>query len=472
MFQLPKEKAWLGKTDLFDEHVLQKQIYLDESNFKILLGGRRSGKSVLMLEECLRVAMNVPFAICWIVCPDYQTAKDVYLTNMLLRLEAMGVPYEYKNRDNKIKILKNKTGKVAKIEFKSAENERSVKGRELDFLGFDEFAMIDPAIWVGILPSVLTKEKVKIIVASSFRRGGVGNSRLKELVKIGDAKSSKYQKGWKSWTFPSTVSPYVNKETLELLKVGLTLSEYNQEVNCEFDEVGGSIYCLFDTSKHLKKDLQFDRNLPLNLSFDFNVRLMTTSISQIVEGKKESYIHNGKEIKEQERVLNVLDCINTKGAVVTIQRQCDLIKEYLNKLNWENDIYIYGDATGQSHHGSAVDGNSYWETVKFNFPEAYYFIPTVNPPVLSRFNAVNRLFQNANKEVGIFINDIETCKPLITDFEEIQQNKAGSDQDKSNPELTHNADNIGYLIANEFSVKKNSFDVYYLDFNKYFNRYR
>lgn len=457
MFQLDKEKAWLGKKDLFEEHALQKEIYTDESNYKILLGGRRSGKSVLMLEECLRVAMNVAFAICWIVCPDYQTAKDVYLTNMLLRLEAMGVPYEYKNRDNKIKILKNKTGKVAKIEFKSAENERSVKGRELDFLGFDEFAMIDPAIWVGILPSVLTKEKVKIVVASSYRRGGVGNNRLKELVKLGDVNNPKRKKGWKSWTFASTVSPYVNNQTLEDLKGALTLNEYNQEVNCQFDETGGSVYCLFDNKIHIKK-LELNRNLPLNLSFDFNVRLMTTSVSQIVDGNPQPYTLNHKEIKEQERVLKVLDCINTKGAVVTIQRQCDLIKKYINELDWKNDIYIYGDATGRSHHGDAVDGNSYWETVKYNFPEAYYFIPTVNPPVLSRFNAVNRLFQNANKEVGIFVNDNESCKPLINDFEEIQQNKAGSDQDKSNAELTHNADNIGYLIHKEFPVQKRSLD--------------
>jgi hypothetical protein len=74
-----------------------------------------------------------------------------------------------------------------------------------------------------------------------------------------------------------------------------------------------------------------------------------------------------------------------------------------------------------------------------------------NPLVINRINAVNAKLKNAKGERYLFIN--RNCKHLIRDFEQVTYKEKSRDIDKSDLNLTHISDALGYYIEYEFGLK-------------------
>ena len=75
-----------------------------------------------------------------------------------------------------------------------------------------------------------------------------------------------------------------------------------------------------------------------------------------------------------------------------------------------------------------------------------------------RVNAVNGLLCNTQKDRRLLLDP--RCKRLIRDFEQVVWKADAHDNllpqlDKSNPELTHVSDALGYLVECEFGLRLN-----------------
>jgi len=78
-------------------------------------------------------------------------------------------------------------------------------------------------------------------------------------------------------------------------------------------------------------------------------------------------------------------------------------------------------------------------------------IKTANPRVQDRINTFNSLLRNGNGDVNIAI--CSRNQELITDLEQMSYNDKG-EVDKSNQDLTHSVDSVGYYIEHEHRLIK------------------
>lgn len=204
----------------------------------------------------------------------------------------------------------------------------------------------------------------------------------------------------------------------------------------------GRIYYAFDRDVNAKP-VTVDSSLPLLLSFDFNVNPMTTSIAQIVPGNP---LNN-----EQEKVLNVLEAINTPDA--NTRKQCEILLSRLS--SWSGEIVIYGDGSNQRRTETADVNDTNWTIVEEYFPKSdriSYKVPKQNPNIKERTNWVNSKIKNFAGEIGLYVNK-KYAEPMIIDLERVIWAKDGKTKDKDNKLLNHNSDNLDYIIAQEFPMK-------------------
>lgn len=221
---------------------------------------------------------------------------------------------------------------------------------------------------------------------------------------------------------------------IESAKRQLDERTFRQEYEASFETAQGRVYYNFIRSKHVVA-LNYVQSLPLRMSFDFNFSEspMTTSLSQILN----------------ETTINVLDCVNTKA---DLHSHCKDLKSRLNGIKFNGTIFIYGDAS-KVH---SIESNlTNWQIVKQYFPESdkvIYKVPRSNPSVIDRVNSVCTKLRNAAKEISLFVNS-HGCNELVKDFEQVVWQDNKRDIDKSDRMRTHNVDNIGYMVWQEFPLR-------------------
>lgn len=221
---------------------------------------------------------------------------------------------------------------------------------------------------------------------------------------------------------------------IESAKRQLDERTFKQEYEASFETAQGRVYYNFIRTKHVMP-LSYVQSLPLRMSFDFNFSEspMTTSLSQIVN----------------DRTINILECVNTKA---DLHSHCAELKSKLNSIKFNGTIFIYGDA---SKVHSIESNMTNWEIVKEHFPESdkiIYKVPRSNPSVVDRINSVCAKLMNTMKEVNLFVNS-RGCNELIKDLEQVVWQENKRDIDKSDKMRTHNADNVGYMVWQEFPLR-------------------
>src|ERR1700683_5868456 len=113
----------------------QWTVFLCRRRFRVLVAGRRFGKTYLALVELCRAAF-VPGNLSWYVGPSYKMAKSI----VWKPLKEMTRPYwaaKPNETDLRIELVRGGT-----ICLRGADNYDSLRGDGLDFLVLDEYASI------------------------------------------------------------------------------------------------------------------------------------------------------------------------------------------------------------------------------------------------------------------------------------------------------------------------------------------
>jgi len=197
----------------------------------------------------------------------------------------------------------------------------------------------------------------------------------------------------------------------------------------------------FDRSVHVTKDVREEPSLGLDLSCDFNVDPMCWVIGQ----------HNANEAWE-------IDEIVLPGGATT-QAAC---QEFLRRYpgSWTRELRIFGDASGNAR-GTKSPESDYsiirkqigekWAQIRFD-------VPTKNPPVMSRLNAVNAMLRSGSGKVRYYLHP--RCAKLATDLARVALRPGTRDIDKSNKSLTHASDAAGYRLVMLFPVQSEGGPLY------------
>jgi len=404
----------------------QWDVFNSEARFRILVAGRRFGKTYLAQVELCRAAWDKG-RLAWYVAPTYRQAKRIAWKPLkeMTRPYWASLPNE---TDLRIELTSGGT-----ICLRGADNYDSLRGDGLDFLILDEYAQIAREAWPEVLRPALADRQGKALFIGTPH----GYDHFYDL-----CQAAKQMPDWATFQFTTEQGGNVPKTELESATHELDERTYRQEFQASFENVSaGLVYYAFDRERNVTP-LRYDPKLPLFWSLDFNINPMCSVIGQT----------DGNRVYILDEL--VLPDSNTWQA-------CEAFAERLGSIVGHSPfglpIRIYGDATGSGRQTAA--SRTDWEMVREfirRIPHQFEFrVRSTNPLVKDRANCVNAMLKNQAGERRLRIDP--KCKHLIADFERVhwKSDASGnlrSEIDKSDPDRSHVSDALGYMIAEDFGM--------------------
>ena len=224
-------------------HPAQQLVALSNKRFRILVAGRRFGKTLLGTSLCIAKAMQGGNA--WWVAPTYAMALEGWKT-----IRDLAGQYGFEIKESEKTITTENGGFVT---VRTADNPDRLRGAGLDLIVLDECAFIKEQTWKEVLRPTLTERKGGALFISTLK--GIQNwfKRLYDEAETAD--------DWERWTFTTYDNPFVDKAELEIAKREIGSFLFSQEYEAQFvEQTGGLIKS--EWFKYYKKETltEFDEN--------------------------------------------------------------------------------------------------------------------------------------------------------------------------------------------------------------------
>jgi len=381
----------------------RKDILSDPNRFKVLVCGRRWGKTVLSLMYLLKDQFEVGERR-WFITPTYRQGKMIVFP--ILRQMFQGFTGAKLNESEMRVIFDN----GAELAVKGADNEHNLRGVELTKCVMDEMAYIKPHVWEEIVYPMLATTQGSVL----FIGTPSGYDIMYDLYSKGQS-----EPGWKSWQFKTIDGGFVPAEEIARAKRTMDPTLFRQEFEASFESTGNRAVWNFDRQLHCKEAEKLSTYKWWGC--DFNVDYMSAVLcTQYTDGT----IHYYNEVR--------LKNSNTEE----MARKMKAI---------EPNVECYPDPAGSAR--STTSRKSDHQILRdFGF---VIRAKKSHPSHVDRLNALNRKLLDADGNVTMTIDP--KCKFLIKDLEQVQRDKKGG-IDKSNMELTHALDACSYAISYKFPV--------------------
>ena len=389
----------------------QKKVISDQSRFRVLVTGRRFGKTFLAINELAKFASK-PNQRVWYVAPTYRQAKAICWNVLKEKMIYHKWVKNINHSDLTITLKNNST-----ITLRGSDNEQSLRGVGLNFLCIDEFADVNKEAWFEVLRPTLSDTKGHALFCGSPR--GFGNWSY-ELFKQGET-----NKDWASFKYTTLEGGQVDDNEIEQARQDLDIRTFQQEYEATFVNYSGMIYYNFNRQKNIVDKYDKDAGV-LHIGLDFNVDPMSAVICLIVN-----------------EIIIVVDEIQIYSS--NTQEMCEEIKtRYQNKK-----IVVYPDPSARQRKTSA-GGFTDLSILK----NAGFDVKCKNtaPLIRDRINAVNAKLKNVNGKNSLFI--VKSCKNVIKSIER-QIYKEGTHVPDKDSGYDHMNDALGYLIEFNFPLKRN-----------------
>jgi len=412
------------------EHILglrthQLEVFNSPARFRVLVAGRRFGKTHLALTEMLHFS-QVKGRDIWYVGPSYRQAKRIAWA----RLKKLTRPYWSKLPSETDLTIHLTFG--SSISIRGADRPDSLRGDGLDLVVLDEFASMRPEAWAEVLFPSLTDRNGRALFISTPK----GRNHFFEHFEY-----AKTDSDWAVFQFTTAQGGMVDDEELRRAARQLDPESYSQEFEAEFTGAGRNrVYYAFDPAIHVQP-VSFEIYHPLVWSIDFNVNPMCMLLMQ--------RIYDSVYIFDE---IVIQPAANTEAACnAFLERTWPFISNNIRPVSVE----IYGDASGHQRRtsGSATDWTIIREFFARTVPHFNHSIHSnsANPAVRDRVNCVNARLRNALGEAHLFIDP--RCRELIRDLEQVSWAHGASEIDKRDPARTHASDALGYYISQVFPLR-------------------
>lgn len=406
---------------VFDIKLHEKQAipFHDKSRFKVLVCGRRFGKTVTQKAEIIKEAFGKPNSVIWFVAPTYKQAKRIMWADLKETIPTSFI--KYKSEVELQIILKNGSN----ICLFGADKPDSLRGSGVNLLCMDEYQDFKPEIFERVLYPTLTDRRGRVVVSGTPKSYNL----LYDLwIRGHDPKWKKM--GWKSWQFLTRDNPFIPEEEIMAAKENLDPKSFRQEFEASFETMTGKVYYAFDRKLHASEYRPFNPALPIWIGQDFNIDPMSTVIIQPQP--------NGE--------IWVVDELFLKNT--STHELAEALEDKFYKPELKSKIEIYPDPAGAAR--GHTRGESDLDILRQQgFRKIFY--KRKHPLVADRINAVNRMFMTASGDTSLYISN--HCTNLIKSLEQtIYKENTREVNKKLGTE--HMADALGYPIEFRFPVVK------------------
>jgi hypothetical protein len=390
----------------------QSKVWRGQSRFKVLVCGRRFGKTYLALTWLIHNAMR-DGGLHYYVAPTYVAAKSIAWR---LLKELVSDKVEYKNEAELLVEFPN--GGV--VQLKGAEKRDGLRGVSLSSACLDEFAFMVPEVWGEVIRPATSDRQAPVLFITS----PAGWNWAKDLY---DYASAGKDANWQAWQFTTADGGNVLPEEIESAKRELPERTFRQEYLASFETLANRVYSYFDRNANVSEyGPDPGSHAELYAGIDFNV----DPISAVIGVKVADQLHIIDEI--------IIPNSNTTELAEEIKRR------YPN-----HKIRAYPDPSGKARKTSAIGGQT-----DFTILEQAGFrviAPKKAPAVADRINEVQAMLCNTNGDRRLFVHP--RCSELIKGLDGMTYKRGTSEPDKSLG-LDHVADALGYLVHSEFPIRR------------------
>lgn len=388
----------------------QQQIADCEKRWRVVVAGRRFGKTHLAIREICKEA-RIPNREVWYVAPSYRQAKNIVWRKLKKRLQELRWVSKINESELSL-VLKNESI----ISLKGAENFDSLRGSGLDLIVLDEFADIHPEAWYEVLRPTLSDKMGSALFIGTPK----GLNWAYELWQM----EQEDPENWKSFQFTTIQGGQVPEWEIAQARRDLDERTYRQEYEATFETFSGRIYYGFERRENVK---MWEEPIPqvLYMGMDFNI----DPISVVIAARIGDDLHVIDEIR--------IYGSNTNEAVEEIKFRYPKSK-----------IWIYPDPAGRQRKTSA--GGQTDLTILQN---AGFVVkaPHSHTLVRDRINAVNSRLCSSDGQRHLFVDP--RCKHTIEGLER-HIYKEGSNQPEKDSGYDHMMDALGYMVDYLFPIRR------------------
>lgn len=240
-----KKKNYLKQLKL---HEAQWEVHKSPARFKVLVAGRRTGKSRLMLTEvinkCINFKENFDLAsppVVLLGMPSLKQARSVHWQSIINILSEHPLVKKIYRSDFRIQFKGLRPDLL--LRGCNDANGDSLRGLKLYFAGLDEFQDIKPQVWEEVIyPALSDTPNSQALLIGTPK---MSNTYFKSLFDLAPERGD-----WDSFHFTTYDNKYFPRERLEEAKSLLPPKIFEQEYMASWVSFGGQIFNELKT-KHL-----------------------------------------------------------------------------------------------------------------------------------------------------------------------------------------------------------------------------
>jgi len=388
----------------------QKTITEDPARFRVVIAGRRFGKTHLAIRELCYHARE-PGKEVWYIAPTYKMARQIVwkkLKNKLLDLN-----WVVKTNETELTIqLVN--GSV--IALKGSDNYDSLRGVGLDFICCDEFADIDPDAWYETLRPTLSDRQGRALFIGTPK--GTSNWSY-ELYQTGLNTPE-----WRSFQYTTIQGGNVKPEEIEAARRDLDHRTFRQEYEATFESYQGRIAWAFNRELNVCAAPQALDTRTLLVGCDFNVSPICAVI-----------------------MLRDGDLLYAIDEIQMYSSNTHELAEELKARYSASKIFCYPDPAGSQRKtsGGGLTDHTILQNAGFIVKA-----PRAHTPVKDRINATNSRFCNSVGIRQLFISP--KCKYTIESLEKFCYKEGTQTPDKG--QWDHMFDALSYAVDYLFPIRR------------------
>ena len=392
----------------------QGEVFNCDKRFRVLVAGRRFGKSYLSCIELLRGAINRPGEVYFYCAPTYRMAKDIAWKELKRLVPKVWV--QSKNEtDLRLELINGST-----IELKGTENAMALRGRSLAGVVLDEAAFMDRDVWAEVIrPALADKQGWALFISTP---DGTASWFYDMWCFCGEQEWD----DWKRWSFTTIEGGNVAPEEVEAAREQLDARTFRQEFEASFENLTGLVAVSF-SDDNIDKEVQDLHMLPLLLGLDFNVDPMA-----------------GICAVKHNNCLYVFDEIMLTGGATT----WDFAEEVTRRYGVDRRVIACPDPTGNARKTSGVGSTDHNILRRSGFT---VMSPKSPWKIRDKITAVNTALYDANGDRRTLIHP--RCKELIKSLRTLTY-APNTGLPNKNLGVDHAFDAFGYLCLQQFNLAK------------------
>ena len=388
----------------------QHEVAHDAHRFRVVIAGRRWGKTYLSTRELARAA-RIPDRRCYYVAPTYRMAKQIVWDPLKYRLMDLNWVERVNESDLSILLING-----SKISLRGADNPDSLRGVGLDFVVLDEFAWITEKAWTEVLrPTLSDRQGSAMFISTPVGKSNWAYDMYRMPTQDAD--------NWASWQFTSLSGGRIPESEIAAARKDLDERTFRQEYEASFEESGSRIYYGF-TDANIRECSNPDVSV-IYIGMDFNIDPMSAVIA----------VRSGDE-------MHIIDEIRIFGSNTD-----EMVQEIQSRYP-RSRVWVYPDPASRQRKTSAGGRTdlSILQNAGFTVKA-----PNAHDPVRDGINAVNSRLCNSLGVKQLFVDP--KCKYTIESLER-HAYKEGTTQPDKDSGYDHMTDAVRYMINYIWPVRR------------------